>query len=79
MKYGTIIILNMHVWGITKSIKNERSEICSPTFTDSKSLINDNFNFTCFFFRHSERMINKLETAGLGYHVNVANTYEKIG
>lgn len=49
MKYGTIIILNMHVWGITKSIKNERSEICSPTFTDSKSLINDNFNFTCFF------------------------------
>lgn len=24
-------------------------------------------------------MINKLETAGLGYHVNVANTYEKIG
>lgn len=31
------------------------------------------------FFRHSESMINKLETAGLGYHVNVANTYEKIG
>ena len=49
MKYGTIIILNMDVWGITKSIKNERSEICSPTFTDSKSLINDNFNFTWFF------------------------------
>ena len=24
-------------------------------------------------------MISKLETAGLGYHVNITNTYEKIG
>ena len=30
-------------------------------------------------FRHTESMISKLESAGLGYHVNVASTYEKIG
>ena len=30
-------------------------------------------------FRHTESMISKLESAGLGYHVDAASTYEKIG
>nr|XP_047126393.1 E3 ubiquitin-protein ligase RNF213 isoform X3 [Hydra vulgaris] len=29
--------------------------------------------------KHSENMIKKLESAGLGYHVNSKSTYEKIG
>ena len=29
--------------------------------------------------RHSEEMINKLDTAGLGYHVSGEKTYEKLG
>ena len=29
--------------------------------------------------RHTNEMIKKLETAGLGYHVGAVDTYEKIG
>ena len=31
------------------------------------------------FIRHSEEMIQRLESAGLGYHVGAKQSYEKIG
>jgi len=36
-------------------------------------------NFIFFVSRHTNEMIKKLETAGLGYHVGAVDTYEKIG
>ena len=53
----------------------------------------DNANFLCVYilfiatynrflmhnYRHTENMVNKLESAGLGYHVSASQTYEKIG
>ena len=35
--------------------------------------------FLQFINRHTNEMIKKLETAGLGYHVGAVDTYEKIG
>ena len=32
-----------------------------------------------FTTRHSEEMVQRLESAGLGYHVGAKQTYEKIG
>ena len=40
-------------------------------------------HLTCFktdcMFRHTEEMIEKLETAGLGFYVRVSETQQKLG
>ncbi len=31
------------------------------------------------FYRHTEEMIHKLESAGLGYHVETQQTHDRLG
>ena len=35
--------------------------------------------FVSFSYRHTEEMIHKLESAGLGYHVAAQQTRDKLG
>ncbi len=49
---------------------------CPVGFEDEKAAM---LLFSMICFRHTEEMIQKLESAGLGYHVSADETEDKLG